>query len=85
MATMKQFKVGMSYQMRSACDHDCVWRFVVTGRTAQTIRILEEHKTKPVMCIIKKSLSEYRGAESVMPFGSYSMAPILSADNSINE
>ena len=85
MATMKQFKVGMSYQMRSACDHDCVWRFVVTGRTAQTIRILEEHETKPVTCRIKKSLSEFRGAESVMPFGSYSMAPILSADNSINQ
>ena len=82
---MKQFKVGMSYQMRSACDHDCVWRFLVIERTEKTVTIKEEHETKPVTCRIKKSLSEFRGAESVMPFGSYSMAPILSADNSINE
>lgn len=82
---MKQFEVGQSYEMRSACDHDCVWRFKVISRTAMTVQLQEENLNKPIICRIKKRLSWYRGVESVMPFGSYSMAPILSADNSINQ
>lgn len=81
---MKQFEVGKRYEMRSVCDHDCVWRFTVISRTEKTVWLLEDAEVRPVMCRIKKAISEYRNAESVMPFGSYSMAPILSADHSIN-
>ena len=31
---------------------------------------------------INKQLSEWNGAESVYPLGNYSMAPVLSADDS---
>ena len=78
---MKKFEVGKRYEMRSVCNHDCVWRFVVISRTDKTIRLLEERESQPIMCRIKKAISEHRNCESVMPFGSYSMAPILSADD----
>jgi hypothetical protein len=37
-------------------------------------------KTDIITCRINKGLSEFSGAESVKPLGSYSMCPILSAD-----
>ena len=35
---MKKFEIGKTYSMRSICDHDCVWTYTVTARTAKTIR-----------------------------------------------
>ena len=76
--TMKQFEIGSTYSMRSACNHDCVWAYTVTARTAQTITITDGKETLKLR--INKRVSEYRAAESVFPLGQYSMAPILSAD-----
>lgn len=74
---MKQFEIGGTYSMRSICDHNCVWTYTVTNRTAQTITITDGKKTQK--CRISKKVSEYRGAETVYPLGQYSMAPALSA------
>lgn len=74
---MKKFEVGKTYTMRSACDHDCVWSYIVTARTAQTVTLSDGKKT--LKCRVSKKYSEYRGAETVFPLGQYSMAPILSA------
>jgi hypothetical protein len=63
--------------MRSACDHDCVWSYTVTDRTAQTVTLSDGKKI--IKCRIVKQLSEYRGAETVRPLGQYSMCPLLSA------
>lgn len=76
---MKKFEVGKSYSMRSACDHNCVWTYTVTERTAQTITISDGKVSKK--CRISKDVSEYRNAETVYPLGKYSMCPMLSADN----
>ena len=36
---MTKFEIGKTYSMRSICDHDCVWTYTVTARTAKTITI----------------------------------------------
>lgn len=76
---MKKFEIGNTYSMRSACDHECVWTYTVVERTAQTITIDDGKKIQK--CRIVKRDSEYRDAETVLPFGRYSMCPMLSADN----
>ena len=84
--TMKQFAVGKFYEMRSACDHECIWRYQVVSRTKYVITLQRVNKDgepygSTQRCRITKGLTVLRGAESVMPFGRYSMAPVLSADN----
>jgi hypothetical protein len=76
---MKTFEIGKTYTMRSACDHECVWSYTVTARTAQTITITDGKEIK--RCRISKQTSQFRNAESIRPLGEYSMAPILSADH----
>lgn len=82
--TIKKFKVGKRYSMRSACDHDCVWVYKVVSRTESTI-VLQQIRNGKVYgekasFRIKKNMTEYLKAEAVMPLGSYSMAPVLRAD-----
>lgn len=74
---MKKFEVGKIYSMRSACDHNCTWTYIVISRTAQTITI-SDGKNKQ-RCRISKVASECLGRETVYPLGQYSMAPSLSA------
>ena len=74
---MKKFEVGKTYSMRSLGDHECVWTYTVTARTAQTITISDGKETK--RCRVSKSISEYYGREFIYPLGQYSMAPSLEA------
>lgn len=74
---MRKFEIGKTYSMTSACDHNCVWTYTVTGRTAQTVTITDGKETK--RCRINKKASEYRGTETIYPLGQYSMCPLLSA------
>lgn len=78
---MKQFKVNGLYSMRSICDQNCVWQYIVTARTAYTITLksMNGNKAETIKCRISKMVSEYRGAETVFPLGQYSMAPMLTA------
>lgn len=75
---MKKFEVGKTYTVRSICDHECVWSYKVTSRTACTVTLLDDHG-KVIKLRISKKTSEYLGSESVYPLGNYSMCPILSA------
>ena len=87
MAKMKQFEVGKEYSMRSACNHDCVWMYLVVDRTASTVVLQQvmngKAKGDKARFRIKKKYSEYCGAECVQPMGTYSMAPVLSADSNV--
>lgn len=79
---MKQFEIGKTYEMRSICDHECVWTYTVTKRTAQTVTLTDDHgKTKT--CRISKKSSEWCKAETVYPLGQYSLCPSLSADREV--
>ena len=75
---MKKFEIGTSYSMRSICDHNCIWTYTVTARTAQTITLSDGKET--IKCRINKQISEWNKAETVHPLGRYSMAPSLTAD-----
>lgn len=76
---MKKFEIGTTYTMSSACDHNCVWTYTVIKRTAATVTITDGTETRT--CRISKDWSEYRGAETILPLGKYSMCPVLSADH----
>ena len=75
---MTKFETGKTYTMRSACDHECVWAYTVTARTAATITLADE-AGKIIKCRIAKAISEMDNRECVRPLGAYSMAPILRA------
>lgn len=77
---MKRFEIGSTYSMRSIMNHECVWRYTVTGRTAQTVTVTDGKETKRLR--ISHKYSTYRDAETVFPLGQYSMAPMLTADGS---
>ena len=79
---MLKFEVGNIYACRSICNYDCVWYFRVISRTKSTVTILKDGEKNPVVKRINKQLSETLDAESVYPLGNYSMAPVLSADDS---
>ena len=74
-----QFVPGRSYYARSICDHDCIYRMKVLGRTPKTIRVRCAHwdGSKTLRPYI------YRDVEQVKPHGSYSMCAIISADREI--
>lgn len=82
--TIKKFKVGKSYSMHSACDHNCVWVYKVIARTESTVVLQQVRNGKAygekARFRIKKNMTEYLKVEAVMPLGSYSMAPVLKAD-----
>ena len=74
---MKKFEVGKIYSMSSICNHECIWTYTVTARTAATITITDGKETKKYR--ISKKTSEYRNTETIYPLGQYSMCPMLSA------
>ena len=73
---LSQFITGMTYATRSNCDHNCIIRITIAKRTAKTITTTEgkTFRCKPT----------YNGFESVSPWGSYSMAPIITAEQQIS-
>jgi hypothetical protein len=72
---MKKFIVGNTYSTRSACDYNCVFSFKVVARTDKSITIVGDLLDKPA----RKKIRVYGEEESVMPYGSYSMAPVITA------
>lgn len=74
---MTTFNVGQTYSTRSIGDHDCIFTFTVLSRTAKTVTIYDPTNRKTV----RRGLSFWQGVEQFSPFGSYSMAPIVGADD----
>lgn len=77
---MKKFEVGGKYSVSSICNSNCVWVFEVLSRTAKTVT-LACNNGETMKCRINEKISTYRKAETVYPFGQYSMAPTLTAEN----
>lgn len=76
---MKTFEIGKTYNTRSACDNDCIIELKVIARTAKTITV--ELKNEGVKKLrINKRDTEFFKAESVRPWGSFSMAPFITAE-----
>jgi hypothetical protein len=70
---MTQFQVGNTYSTRSICDYDCIFGFMILGRTAKSVTV--NVNGKPV----RRGLSIYDGVEQFKPYGTYSMCAIIRA------
>lgn len=79
---MTSFEIGKTYATRSLCDWDCIYRFIVTARSAKsvTIQSVGGPDRKPYGETTRRKLFESDGAEWVYPQGQYSMAPIIRAN-----
>ena len=52
---MKKFEVGKTYYTRSACDHNCIYRFTVISRTAKMVTVIDGLGEK-----LKRKVSEWQ-------------------------
>ena len=77
-----KFEVGKSYEMRSPCDVECIWKFEVLSRTASTVTILNGSRVQTVR--VAKNETEWNQAETVFPLGRHSMAPCLRASKVVS-
>lgn len=69
---MQTFQTGKTYSTRSICDSNCIISITIARRTAKTIW---------TTCGKQLRVSEYDGAETVKPYGTYSMCPIIRAND----
>lgn len=72
---MLKFQIGKKYQMRSACDSNCIWEYEVQYRTEKTVKLMDTRTYEAIKCRVKAM----DDVEIVYPLGKYSMAPILRA------
>ena len=72
------FTVGNTYACRSFGDHNCVWTFTVTARTARFVTLSDsDGKT------VRVGVRVWNGVESCSPFGTFSLSPVLTAENAL--
>lgn len=82
-APARAFEVGKIYATRSICDWDCIYRFLVTKRTATSVWVVAcNHEGKPWNedPVTRRSIKVWSGVETIKPHGTYSMSATLSAD-----
>jgi hypothetical protein len=72
----KRFEVGKTYSDSFTGDSQLFAHFPIKARTAQTITTVVDGKT------VKRRLYVYEGVEQFKPFGNYSMAMIVNANDS---
>lgn len=70
-----RFQNGRTYACRSICDHECIYRFDVIGRTEKTVTIRSIFGDKRR----KVRVDPYENCEVIDPLGRYSMSPVLRA------
>ena len=68
---MTKFETGKTYYTRSVADYDTIVRVTVAKRTDKTIVTAAGDRLH---------VKIWNDVEQVKPWGSYSMAPIVSAD-----
>lgn len=71
------FQVGRTYSARSVCDHNCIWSFEVTKRTAKFITLDHDGETMRV------GVRAHDGEEWASPFGTFSMCPVIRAGREV--
>lgn len=71
---MTTFEIGKTYQTRSVCDHECKISVTVASRTAKFITDVDGKRL---------GVTVWNGTEQVRPWGRYSMAPVVGADQDI--
>ena len=74
---MLQFKANKVYQVRSICDSECFFSYVVLKRTAKTLTILNQFGEE-----VNRRVKVVDGVEHCK-IDHYSMAPTIRADRGI--
>jgi hypothetical protein len=69
-----QFQTGKTYSTRSVCNSDCVFTVTIKKRTDKTVTCVVRGEEKTF-----RLSKDHYGSECFMPFGRYSMAPIITA------
>lgn len=75
---LTQFEAGKTYFTRSVCDNDCIIKVGVISRTVKTIKTTGRDGQPQTLRV-----TVWNCVETVKPWGSYSMAPIVSADRMV--
>jgi hypothetical protein len=84
-----RFEVGQRVYARSIGDHNCVWVFTVTARTPRFVTFFQEgsvsrrHPEGESFRVSARAPRRPGEAEWAMPFGVYSMAPVVLADRQV--
>ena len=78
-ATTK-FETGKTYATRSNCNWDCIFKYTVVRRTAKCVWLQSYGKE-----ITRRTIRVRDGIELVSPEGSYSMSPVLGADDTLEK
>lgn len=74
MTDLNTFSVGNTYTTRSICDHDTIITAEVLSRSAKFVTV------KTQMDSAKRcGIRVIDGVETIRPWGSYSMCPIIRA------
>lgn len=78
---MTRFTAGTEYATRSACDHNCIYRYLIVRRTDKSAWISEVVNGVASGEVVRKAIKpSYDNTCEVIRLESYSMAPILNAD-----
>ena len=77
---MKKFEVGKTYYTTLACNSDCIVRATCIKRTASTVTMVTRWYGTQTYRIMRDS-ERFFNAEAIRPYGHYSMAPIIDANN----
>lgn len=78
-----EFKQGGVYFCTSPCDSGCRWQFIVVRRTASSVWVRELGADGREGATTRRKVSVWGDSETVLPFGSYSMAPCLRAAKAV--
>jgi len=73
---VRKFTPGTLVQATSFCDSNCVWTFEVVKRTAKFVTLVDVDTGDQTRTKIREGTD---GSDWTMPFGSYSMAPVVRA------
>ncbi|CAB4169587.1 hypothetical protein UFOVP1305_5 [uncultured Caudovirales phage] len=74
-----KFEIGKTYTTGEGRDY--VWHFTVVARTKKFITILNDSYRSDEK--VRVGVSEWQGVERALPLGSFSMAPVITADRTI--
>ena len=75
---MKIFEIGKTYYSRSICDHNCIFAYTVTARTAKTVTLWDINTETSIG---KRKITVLDDEEVIFPKGKYSMAPLVRASS----
>jgi hypothetical protein len=75
------FQIGKTYATSSTCDSECIFSFVIRGRTAKSV-LIDDPDTSDKR-LVRRRIHIYEGNEQFKPFGTYSMCTIIGADDLI--